>query len=75
MKQKLFILTLLMAVTLSAEAVRERTRIETQVVPHPYWAECTKVYRIVEQENPYIPNTWSTVSVTLVQDTCTDSVE
>lgn len=75
MKLKLFILTLLMAVTLSAEAVRERTRIETQVVPHPYWAECTRVYAIRETENPYIPNTWTTVSVTLLEDTCTDPIE
>lgn len=72
MKLKLFILTLLMAVTLSAEALKQRTYPMTIKSSTPNYPECTIVVEVTETENPYIPNSWQITSTRVIQNTCGD---
>ena len=70
--KKTFLILALVGSSLVANAVQYRERIETEVYPHPVYAECTKVFVIRDK---YEYGIWSTVSITLVEDTCTDPVE
>jgi hypothetical protein len=70
--KKLILIVILVGSSLVANAVHYRTRVETRLSSTATYPECIEVYEITEEENPYIPNTWSLISVKLLETTCDD---
>jgi hypothetical protein len=68
---KTTLLLILMACSLSANAVEFRQRTEVVAGSSPTYPECNRIYTIVER---FDSGFWVTESITLVQDTCTEAL-